>query len=45
MPSVLLEVGFVTGATDAPRLASAEGRRALAQAIAQGILRYLQVRR
>jgi len=45
MPSVLLETGFVTGATDAPRLASAEGRRALAQGIAQGILRYLQVRR
>jgi N-acetylmuramoyl-L-alanine amidase len=45
MPSVLLEVGFVTGATDAPRLASAEGRRVLAQAIAQGIVRYLQVRR
>jgi N-acetylmuramoyl-L-alanine amidase len=45
MPSVLLETGFVTGGQDAPRLASAEGRRALAQAIAQGILRYLQVRR
>ncbi len=45
MPSVLLETGFVTGGRDAPRLASAEGRRALAQAIAQGILRYLQVRR
>jgi N-acetylmuramoyl-L-alanine amidase len=40
-----LEVGFVTGALDAPRLASAAGRRAMAQAIAQGIGRYLQVRR
>jgi len=45
MPSVLLEVGYVTGATDAARLASAEGRRAMAQAIAQGIGRYLRVRR
>jgi N-acetylmuramoyl-L-alanine amidase len=45
MPAVLLEVGFVTGALDAPRLASAAGRRAMAQAIAQGIGRYLQVRR
>jgi N-acetylmuramoyl-L-alanine amidase len=45
MPSVLLEVGYVTGALDAPRLASAAGRRVMAQAIAQGIVRYLQVRR
>ncbi|APB34455.1 N-acetylmuramoyl-L-alanine amidase [Gloeomargarita lithophora Alchichica-D10] len=45
MPAVLLETGFVTGARDAPRLASAEGRRTMAQGIAQGILRYLQVRR
>ncbi|MCS7030793.1 MAG: N-acetylmuramoyl-L-alanine amidase [Gloeomargarita sp. SKYG116] len=45
MPSVLLEVGFVTGAIDARFLASPEGRRAMAQGIAQGILRYLRVQR
>ncbi|MEN9215879.1 MAG: N-acetylmuramoyl-L-alanine amidase [Gloeomargarita sp. HHBFW_bins_162] len=45
MPAVLLETGFVTGAQDARFLGSAEGRRAMAQGIAQGILRYLQVRR
>ena len=45
MPAVLLEVGFVTGAQDAQFLSAAQGRQALAQGIAQGILRYLQVRR
>ncbi|MCS6782986.1 MAG: N-acetylmuramoyl-L-alanine amidase [Gloeomargarita sp. SKYBB_i_bin120] len=45
MPSVLLEVGFVTGAVDARFLASPEGRRAMAQGIAQGLLRYLRVLR
>ncbi|MEN9254706.1 MAG: N-acetylmuramoyl-L-alanine amidase, partial [Gloeomargarita sp. SZTDM-1c_bins_89] len=44
MPSVLLEVGFVTGARDAAFLSSPQGRRAMAQGIAQGILRYLRVR-
>ncbi len=42
MPAVLLEVGFVTGAEDAPRLANAAYRTQLAQAIVQGILQYLQ---
>jgi N-acetylmuramoyl-L-alanine amidase len=42
MPAVLLEVGFVTGAEDAPRLANAAYRTQLAQSIAQGILQYLQ---
>ena len=41
MPSVLLELGFVTGREDAPRLATAEHRRVLADAIARGILQYL----
>lgn len=42
MPSVLVEVGFVTGAEDAPRLADPEFRNKLAEAIARGILEYLQ---
>ncbi|HEY9617808.1 MAG TPA: N-acetylmuramoyl-L-alanine amidase [Microcoleaceae cyanobacterium] len=42
MPSVLVEVGFVTGRDDARRLSDANGRSQLANAIAQGILRYLQ---
>ena len=41
MPSALVEMGFVTGAIDAPRLASPDFRRNLAQAIAAGILDYL----
>lgn len=42
MPSVLTEMGFVTGEIDAPRLADPEFRRRLAQAVASGILSYLQ---
>jgi N-acetylmuramoyl-L-alanine amidase len=42
MPSVLTEMGFVTGEIDAPRLADANYRRRLAQAVAGGILTYLQ---
>lgn len=42
MPSVLAEMGFVTGEIDAPRLADPEFRRRLAQAVANGILSYLQ---
>lgn len=42
MPAALVEVGFVTGAEDAPMLADPAYRRRVAQAIAQGILRYLQ---
>jgi N-acetylmuramoyl-L-alanine amidase len=38
MPSALVEMGFVTGAIDAPRLASPDFRRSLAQALAAGIL-------
>ena len=42
MPAALVEVGFVTGAIDAPRLARAEHRRRLALALATGILNYLR---
>lgn len=42
MPAVLVEVGFVTGRDDAPRLANPTFRSQMAQAIARGILLYLQ---
>jgi len=42
MPAVLLELGFVTGAEDAPRLADPEWRSRMSVAIARGILQYLQ---
>lgn len=42
MPAVLVEVGFVTGREDAPRLANADFRRQMAEAIAEGILQYIR---
>ena len=42
MPAVLLELGFVTGAADAPRLANPQHRTVLASAVARGILEYIQ---
>jgi N-acetylmuramoyl-L-alanine amidase len=42
MPSVLVEVGFVTGQEDAYRLANPGYRSQMADAIARGILQYLQ---
>ncbi|MBW4418742.1 MAG: N-acetylmuramoyl-L-alanine amidase [Myxacorys californica WJT36-NPBG1] len=42
MPSVLVETGFVTGAEDAPKLATPGYRQQLAQAIARGIIQYLR---
>lgn len=42
MPAILVEVGFVTGSEDAARLSSTSGRAKTAQAIAKGILEYLQ---
>ena len=42
MPAALVEMGFVTGAIDAPRLARADHRRRLALALATGILNYLR---
>jgi N-acetylmuramoyl-L-alanine amidase len=41
MPSVLTEMGFVTGEIDSPRLADASYRQRLAAAVASGILSYL----
>lgn len=41
MPSALVEMGFVTGQVDAPRLANANFRRRLAEAVATAILEYL----
>ena len=41
MPAALVEMGFVTGEIDAPRLANANFRRSMALAIAAGILEYL----
>jgi N-acetylmuramoyl-L-alanine amidase len=42
MPAALVEVGFVTGAQDAPRLADPAWRETASQAIARGILQYIQ---
>ncbi|WAL62574.1 N-acetylmuramoyl-L-alanine amidase [Thermocoleostomius sinensis] len=42
MPAVLVEVGFVTGAEDAQRLADPSFRTQMAEAIAAGILQYVQ---
>ena len=42
MPSTLVEMGFVTGSLDAPRLMDANFRRQLAVALATGVLTYLQ---
>lgn len=42
MPSVLIEVGFVTGRDDAVKLSNPSYRSQMAQAIARGILQYLQ---
>jgi N-acetylmuramoyl-L-alanine amidase len=42
MPSALVEMGFVTGSLDAPRLADANYRRRMALALAAGVLDYLQ---
>jgi N-acetylmuramoyl-L-alanine amidase len=42
MPSTLVEVGYVTGAQDAPKLANANFQRQMAAAIARGIIEYIQ---
>lgn len=41
MPAALVEMGFVTGSVDAPRLANPDFRRSMALAIAAGILDHL----
>jgi N-acetylmuramoyl-L-alanine amidase len=42
MPSALVEMGFVTGDLDSPRLADAAHRRRLALAISRGLLNVLR---
>lgn len=42
MPSILVEIGFVTGYLDAPKLKESEHRSRIARAIAQGILQYIR---
>lgn len=42
MPAVLVEVGFVTGAEDAPKLSDPSFRSQMADAIARGILLYIR---
>lgn len=44
MPSTLVEMGFVTGKLDAPRLADPTYRRRMAMALAAGVLNFLQGR-
>jgi N-acetylmuramoyl-L-alanine amidase len=41
MPAALIEIGFVTGATDAPKLRDPRWQAQMGRAIAQGILNYL----
>lgn len=42
MPSILVEVGYVTGVEDSPRLATPAYQSQLAAAIAHGILQYIE---
>lgn len=44
MPAALIEIGFVTGATDAPKLRDPRWQAQMGQAIAQGIISYLSGR-
>lgn len=44
MPAALVETGFVTGAEDAPKLATSEHRAQIAAGITQGILEFLNRR-
>ncbi|MEH1840010.1 MAG: N-acetylmuramoyl-L-alanine amidase [Nostoc sp.] len=42
MPSILVETGYMTGREDNPRLGTPEYQNQMAEAIARGILKYLQ---
>lgn len=42
MPAALLELGFVTGANDAPKLRDPAWQERISQAIARGLLQYLE---
>ncbi len=44
MPAALIEIGFVTGATDAPKLRDPRWQAQMGQSIAQGIINYLSGR-
>jgi N-acetylmuramoyl-L-alanine amidase len=44
MPSILVETGYMTGYEDNPRLGTPEYQNRMAEAIANGILKYLQQR-
>ncbi len=44
MPSILVETGYMTGREDNPRLGNPEYQNRMAEAIANGILRYLKSR-
>ncbi|WP_026104010.1 N-acetylmuramoyl-L-alanine amidase [Anabaena sp. PCC 7108] len=44
MPAILVETGYMTGREDNPRLGSPEYQNRMADAIARGILKYLQQR-
>ncbi|WP_315788748.1 N-acetylmuramoyl-L-alanine amidase [Fischerella sp. JS2] len=44
MPSILVETGYMTGREDNPRLGNPEYQKRMAEAIADGILRYLKSR-
>lgn len=45
MPSVLLELGFVTGTEDVAKLTNASFQRQMAEAIAAGIVEYIKANR
>ncbi|HCF26533.1 MAG TPA: N-acetylmuramoyl-L-alanine amidase, partial [Cyanobacteria bacterium UBA11049] len=42
MPAILVEVGFVTGREDAPKLSTSAYQNQLAEAIVRGILQYVR---
>jgi N-acetylmuramoyl-L-alanine amidase len=44
MPSILVETGYMSGREDNPRLGTAEYQNRMAEAIARGVLKYLQQR-
>jgi N-acetylmuramoyl-L-alanine amidase len=45
MPAALIEIGFVTGVIDAPKLSNPQWQAQMGQAIAQGIVDYLRLGR
>ena len=42
VPSVLIELGFLSNAEDAKRLNSKAGRKEIAESIASGVVRYFE---